>query len=95
MNYINNAYNNNNNRGIMYFTPNELWNDISLVDKIHDKSFNIEGNKYFEVGSHVRILNKKNVFDKENQNYSRNIYSIIDKIKNKYKLQDIKNNNIL
>ena len=91
--YINNVYNDNHNRAIKYFSPNDIWKNIKLVDKIHDKDYDYD-DKYFEVGHHVRILNKKNIFDKENQRYSKNIYMIIEKNKNKYKLQDMNNNTL-
>ena len=90
INYINDVYNSNYNRSIKYLSPNELWENIKLVDKIHDKDYNYN-DKYYEVGDYVRLLNKKNMFDKENQTYSKNIYMIIEKNKNKYKLQDFNN----
>lgn len=64
------------------------------------KLFNLEKGEEqknkFNIGDTVRILEQKNIFDKETKNYSREIYKIID-IKNgkytyKYKLADLQGN---
>lgn len=93
--YINNIYNELPHRGIKNYSPNEVFNNDDLINNIKNNIKNDDQNKYFEVGDYVRIRNKKSIFEKEGQNFSKNVYMIVDKNKNKYKLQDIINNNIL
>ena len=81
-------YNNTFNRGIG-FTPQEAHDNGLIQSKIVndaiDKTNNIESNdkkEKFKIGDLCRILKSKELFDKMNTNYSKEIYRIVGIKKN-------------
>ena len=94
-NFINDIYNDIPHRSLNNYSPNEVFNDQEIINQLNinnNENINI---KYYEVGDIVRIRNKKTIYEKEGEIYSRELYTIIDKDKNKYTLQNLNNNIIL
>ena len=94
-NFINDIYNDIPHRSLNNYSPNEVFNDDNIINQLNINNNEIINIKYYEVGDIVRIRNKKTIFEKEGEIYSRDLYTIIDKNKNKYTLQNLNNNNIL
>ena len=78
-------YNNTYHRTIKH-TPQEIWNE----EEYNDQDI-INKQSTFKVNDKVRIKHKKKVFDKGDEyTYSRDTYIVIEKVKNKFKLKNIK-----
>ena len=105
INFILNTYNELPHSSLNYNWPEDIflsWNyeDYAAKKHMEKKLFNLEKGEEqknkFNIGDTVRILEQKNIFDKETKNYSREIYKIIDikngKYTDKYKLADLQGN---
>jgi hypothetical protein len=86
-------YNDLPHRTLNNFTPNEVWSDdyIQLQRQAHDEKENLKNYEViqkFKVGDVVRVYKGKNQFEKENENFSREVYKVIGIHKNKYIVED-------
>jgi len=82
-------YNDLPHRTLKNFTPNEVWSDeyIQLQRQAHDEKENLknyEGLQKFMVGDVVRVYKGKKQFEKEGENFSREVYKVVGIDKNKY-----------
>ena len=103
-NFINDIYNALPHRSLNNYSPNEVFNNDArynahgtvgadnIINQLNINNENIINIKYYEVGDIVRLRNKKTLFEKEGEIYSRELYTIVDKDKNKYTLQNLNNN---
>ena len=84
LNSIVKNYNNTYHSGIKA-VPQEAYDG-----KDFNKKIIIKNESDFKINDKIRILRKKKVFDKGDElRYSRDVYKIIEKVKNKYKLENI------
>ena len=88
------TYNDSNNRGLKYKTPNEVYNNHDnqlarhLNDSVHNQA--IYKSVPFKADDKVRILEDKGKFDKGNNKFSKEIYTIDKKEGYKIILKDKK-----
>jgi len=74
------TYNNNSHRTLQNKTPNQVYNDIEnqtarhITDSLHNQQ--IYKSVPFKEGEKVRILEKKEKFDKGKQKFSKSVYTI-------------------
>ena len=88
------TYNNNSHRTLQNKTPNQVYNDIEnqtarhIKDSLHNQQ--IYEKVPFDEGQKVRILEKKEKFDKGKQKFSKSIYTIDKKEGYKILVKDTK-----
>ena len=72
--------------------PNDLYENIFKMIDIHNfiNSQNEQENKRFSVGDFVRIKLNKIQFQKEGQEFSKEIYEVEEIVGNKYKIKSLK-----
>lgn len=105
INFILNVYNELPHSSLNFYSPEDIflsenYEDYANNKHIEKKFYNLDkGNEQknkFNEGDYVRILEQKNIFDKETKSYSREIFKIIEikssKYTDKYKLADLQGN---
>lgn len=85
------TYNNSQHRSLKNDTPNEVYDDDDYSSRIHEaqsKKNKKNFNEYdLQIGDKVRHLLGKNIFEKEKQKYSTEIYEIVSREGYRYKLK--------
>ncbi len=80
MKLIIDTYNNNSHRTLDSKTPNQVYkdNDDQITRHLNDSVHNQQVYKTvpFDTEDKVRILEKKEKFDKGNQNFSKELYTV-------------------
>jgi len=94
-NDIINNYNSTTHSALYNKTPNEVFTNNLIGAKLHNT--NLEQNEITKIITHeykpgdsVRIVMKKDTFDKAQTRYSDEIYTIVEKVHNKYKVKNSK-----
>ena len=90
-------YNNSSHRTLKDKSPNDYFENNKLQNnkKMNDILYNIDiknNTNHLEIGDNVRAIIKKKIFDKENINFSKEIYTVYEIKGNKYKIKDDENN---
>jgi hypothetical protein len=95
LNEVVDLYNDMPHRTLNDFTPNQVWSDeyLQIQKQEQDEKKNIRNyanRQTFAVGSMVRVLNPKRIFEKEGETFSRDVFKVQGKDKNKYIVIDDK-----
>lgn len=91
-----NVYNDLPHRGLYNYKywPNDVFkNSKLLLDKFNENLFNENKNKpKYNIGDVVRKIKNNNIFDKEKANFSDELYIIVNIVKNRYSIENLKTN---
>ena len=89
-------YNNSSHSSLHDKSPNDIFNSIKLqIDKKNENmiyNLEIKDNIKLDIGTHVRVIKKTGIFDKEGQSYSKKNYTITEQKGNKYLVSDDEGN---
>jgi hypothetical protein len=73
-------------------TPDEIYENEDLqrqiIDKAEEYNNKIRKEQFLDIGDRVRVLKPKNKLEKEKQYFSKQIYVIVERVGNRYRISN-------